>query len=383
MDAGMVKGHGLWCTLTLALPLEGGGYRKGWRNGQHNRTTKYILTKVYLLDIIKTMKNILVLGATGLVGLEVIKILEQRKFPIKELFLFASEKSEGMTLTFCDREYEVVSEYEPLVDKIDIVFGCLDEPLAKEIVPRFREKSVVIDNSPAFRMDPEVPLIVPEINPHKIKEHKGIIANPNCSTIQMLVPLYPLHKESKIKRIFVATYQSVSGYGKAAVEELKLELEYIAVEQPVQKFEDSVFAHQIGANIIPQIGRFNEMGYTSEEMKMLNETRKIFDDQSILVSPTCVRIPVFYGHSEAVTVEFEKPLSVEQAKDILKNTPGVVLCEKDGDYPVPVNVAGKDEVFVGRVRKDFSFENGLSMWIVADNIRKGAALNAVQIAELL
>lgn len=329
------------------------------------------------------MNRVLILGATGLVGQEVIKILEQRKFPIKELFLFASEKSEGATVTFCDQEYEVVSEYEPLIEKVDIVFGCLDEPLAKEIVPRFREKSVVIDNSPAFRMDPEVPLIVPEINPHKIKEHKGIIANPNCSTIQMLVPLYPLHKESKIKRIFVATYQSVSGYGKAAVEELKLELEYIAVEQPVQKFEDSVFAHQIGANIIPQIGRFNEMGYTSEEMKMLNETRKIFDDQSILVSPTCVRIPVFYGHSEAVTVEFEKPLSVEQAKEILKNAPGVVLCENDGDYPVPVNVAGKDEVFVGRVRKDFSFENGLSMWIVADNIRKGAALNAVQIAELL
>ncbi|MGQ9665421.1 MAG: aspartate-semialdehyde dehydrogenase [bacterium] len=329
------------------------------------------------------MNRILILGATGLVGREVIKILEQRNFPVKELFLFASEKSEGTTLTFRDQEYEILSEYEDLIDKVDIVFGCVDEPIAREIVPRFKKKSVVVDNSPAFRMDPEVPLIVPEINPHKIKEHKGIIANPNCSTIQMLVPLYPLHKVSKIKRIFVATYQSVSGYGKAAIEELKLELEYIAVEQPVQKFEDSVFNHQIGANVIPQIGRFNEMGYTGEEMKMLNETRKIFDDQSILVSPTCVRVPVFYGHSEAVTVEFEKPMSIEQAKEILKNAPGVVLCENDEDYPVPVEVAGKDEVFVGRVRKDFSFENGITMWIVADNIRKGAALNAVQIAELL
>ena len=329
------------------------------------------------------MNRILILGATGLVGREVIKILEQRNFPVKDLFLFASEKSEGVTLTFRDQEYEILSEYEDLIDKIDIVFGCVDEILAKEIVPRFREKSVVVDNSSAFRMDPEVPLIVPEINPHKIKEHKGIIANPNCSTIQMLVPLYPLHKVSKIKRIFVTTYQSVSGYGKAAIEELKLELEYIIVEQTVPKFEDSVFTHQIGANVIPQIGRFNELGYTSEEMKMLNETRKIFDDQSILVSPTCVRVPVFYGHSEAVTVEFEKPMSIEQAKEILKNAPGVVLCDNDDDYPVPVEVAGKDEVFVGRVRKDFSFENGITMWIVADNIRKGAALNAVQIAELL
>ncbi len=335
------------------------------------------------MDIIIFMRKILILGATGLVGQEVLKILEQRNFPVGELFLFASEKSEGTTVLFRNREYEISSNYEDFIGKVDIVFGCLDESLSKEIIPKFKEKSIVIDNSPAFRMDPEVPLVIPEINPHKIKEHKGIIANPNCSTIQMLVPLYPLHKKTKIKRIFVATYQSVSGYGKAAVEELKLEIEYIAMDQSVPKFEDSVFPHQIGANIIPQIGRFNELGYTSEEMKMLNETRKIFDDNSILVSPTCVRIPVFYGHSEAVSVEFENPISVEEAKEILKNAPGVILCENDQDYPVPVQVAGRDEVFVGRIRKDFAFENGLTMWIVADNIRKGAALNVVQIAELL
>ncbi|MGB9721373.1 MAG: aspartate-semialdehyde dehydrogenase [bacterium] len=329
------------------------------------------------------MKKVLVLGATGLVGQEVIKILEQRKFPVEELLLFASEKSEGTTILFREQEYGVSSEYEEFIGKADIVFGCLDEPLSKEIVPKFKEKSVIVDNSPAFRMDPEVPLVIPEINPHKIREHKGIIANPNCSTIQMLVPLYPLHKQARIKRIFVATYQSVSGYGKAALEELKLETEYIAAEQAVTKFDDSVFPHQIGANIIPQIGRFNEMGYTSEEMKMVNETRKIFDDQSILVSPTCVRIPVFYSHSEAVSLEFEKPIAVEEAKEILKNAPGVILCEKDENYPMPIKTAGRDEVFVGRVRKDFAFENGLTMWIVADNIRKGAALNAVQIAELL
>ncbi len=335
------------------------------------------------MDIIFFMKKILILGATGLVGQEVLKILEQRNFPVKELFLFASERSEGTTVVFRNQEYEVSSEYEDFIGKVDIVFGCLDEPLAKEIVPKFKDKSIIIDNSPAFRMEPEVPLVIPEINPHKIKEHKGIIANPNCSTIQMLVPLYPLHKKAKIKRIFVATYQSVSGYGKAAVEELKLELEYIAAGHIVPKFEDSVFPHQIGANIIPQIGRFNELGYTSEEMKMLNETRKIFDDNSILVSPTCVRIPVFYGHSEAVSVEFENPISVEEAKEILRNAPGIILCENDQDYQMPVQVAGKDEVFVGRIRKDFAFENGLTMWIVADNIRKGAALNVVQIAELL
>lgn len=335
------------------------------------------------MDIILFMKKVLILGATGLVGQEVLKILEQRRFPVGDLFLFASERSEGTTMSFRNHEYEVFSTYEDFIGKVDIVFGCLDEPLSKEIIPKFKDKSIVIDNSPAFRMDPDVPLVIPEINPQKIKEHKGIIANPNCSTIQMLVPLYPLHKKAKIKRIFVATYQSVSGYGKAAVEQLKLELEYIAADQAVPKFEDSVFPHQIGANIIPQIGRFNELGYTSEEMKMLNETRKIFDDNSILVSPTCVRIPVFYGHSEAVSVEFENPISVAEAKEILRNAPGVILCENDQDYPVPIQVAGKDEVFVGRIRKDFAFENGLTMWIVADNIRKGAALNVVQIAELL
>ncbi|MEO0136192.1 MAG: aspartate-semialdehyde dehydrogenase [candidate division WOR-3 bacterium] len=329
------------------------------------------------------MKKVLILGATGLVGQEVVKILEQRNFPVADLYLFASEKSEGTTIKFRDREYEVSADYETYIGEVDIVFGCLDETLSREIVPKFQKNSIVIDNSPAFRLDPEVPLIVPEINPHKIKEHKGIIANPNCSTIQMLVPLYPLHKKAKIRRIFVATYQSVSGYGRDAVEELRLELEYLAVGQEIPKFEDSVFPHPIGANIIPQIGRFNEQGYTSEEMKMINETRKILDEPNILVSPTCVRIPVFYGHSEAVSVEFESSISVAEAKEILKSAPGVVLCDKDEEYPMPIEVAGKDEVFVGRIRKDFAFENGLAMWIVADNIRKGAALNAVQIAERL
>jgi aspartate-semialdehyde dehydrogenase len=328
-------------------------------------------------------KNVLILGATGMVGREVIKILEQRNFPVNELFLFASDRSEGLKILFKDQEIDVLSEYDPALGKADLVFGCLDETLSRDVVPKFRDSAVVVDNSAAYRMDPEVPLVVPEINSEKIREHRGVIANPNCSTIQMLVPLFPLYKANRIKRIFVSTYQSVSGHGRDAVDELQLECEYVAMGREIEKAEEPAFPHPIGCNIIPQIGGFNEMGYTKEEMKMLNETRKIFDDPEILVTSTCVRIPVFVGHSEAVSVEFERPITVEEAKKILKHAPGVKLHENDSDYPMPVLAAGKDEVFVGRIRKDLAFENGLAMWIVADNIRKGAALNAVQIAELL
>lgn len=329
------------------------------------------------------MKNIAVLGATGLVGEEVIKILEQRNFPIRELLLFASERSEGQTILFKERELEVLTDYNELVGQAEIVFGCLDSPLAKEIVPKFAEQSVVIDNSNAFRMDTEVPLIIPEINPEKVNEHKGIIASPNCSTIQMLVVLYPLHKKAKVKRIFVATYQSVSGAGKDALDELRYEFEYLSMGHDIEKAEDAVFNHPIGNNIIPQIGGFDDQGYTSEEIKMLNETRKIFDDESIQVTSTCVRIPVYVGHSEALSVEFEKPISPAEAIEILQEAPGVKVFDKDEIYPMPIKAVGKDAVFVGRIRKDLAFENGLAMWIVADNVRKGAALNAVQIAELL
>ena len=329
------------------------------------------------------MKNIAVLGATGLVGEEVIKILEERNFPIRELLPFASDRSEGQTISFKERELDVVIDYNELIGQAEIVFGCLDAPLAKENVTNFSEQTVVIDNSNAFRMDPEVPLIIPEINPEKVSEHKGIIANPNCSTIQMLVALYPLHKKAKVKRIFVATYQSVSGAGKGALDELKYEFEYLSMGHDIEKTEDAVFSHPIGNNIIPQIGGFDDQGYTSEEMKMLHETRKIFDDDSIQVTSTCVRIPVFIGHSEVVSVEFEKPISPAEAIEILQEAPGVEVFDRDGTYPTPINVVGKDAVFVGRIRRDLVFENGLALWIVADNVRKGAALNAVQIAELL
>ena len=329
------------------------------------------------------MKNIAVLGATGLVGTEVVKILEQRNFPTKDLFLFASEQSTGITINFKDREIEVLPDYEVFINNVDLVFCCLEEDLAKDIVPKFKDKAIVIDNSSVYRLEPEVPLVIPEINPEKIKEHKGIIANPNCSTIQMLVPLYPLHKKAKIKRIFVATYQSVSGYGRDAVDELKFEFEYLGMGQDIEKLEEHIFAHPIGGNIIPQIGSFDTEGYTKEEMKLLNETRKILNDDSIKVTSTCVRIPVFYGHSEVISVEFKNPISIEEAMNILEDAPGVKLAEKEDNYPMPIYVVGKDEVFVGRVRKDLAFKNGLAMWVVADNIRKGAALNAVQIAELL
>jgi len=329
------------------------------------------------------MKNIAILGATGLVGEEVLRILEQRNFPTGEVFLFASEKSEGKTMIYKDREIGVFTDYENFIDQADISFGCLDAPLAREIIPKIRNRTVVIDNSNAFRMDPEVPLVVPEVNPKEVEKHKGIIANPNCSTIQMVVVLYPLHKKAKITRIFVATYQSVSGYGRDAVDELKYEIECLGAEENIEKYGDSIFSFPIGNNVIPQIGSFNEEGYTTEEMKMVNETRKIFGEESIRVVSTCVRIPVFVGHSETVSVEFESPILPVDAKKILKNAPGVTLFDEDDKYPMPFHAAGNDAVFVGRIRKDLVFENGLAMWIVADNIRKGAALNAVQIAELL
>jgi len=330
------------------------------------------------------MKNIAILGATGMVGREVLKILEQRKFPVNELYLFASERSEGLTLNFRDKEVEVRSDYADIIDPTDVAFSCLDETLAREIVPKFREKGkLTIDNSAAYRMDPEVPLVVPEVNPEKINEHKGIIANPNCSTIQMVVVLCPLHKQSRIKRIVVATYQAVSGTGKAAVEELKLEHEFLAMGEPIKKMKDRVYDHPIAGNVIPQIGGFNEEGYTKEEMKMLNETRKILGDPQIQVTATCVRVPVLNGHSEAVSVEFEEFIPLHMVKDLLRHAPGVKLLDKHENYPMPIQADGRDEVFVGRIRRDFAFDNGLALWIVSDNIRKGAALNAVQIAELL
>jgi aspartate-semialdehyde dehydrogenase len=328
------------------------------------------------------MKNIAVLGATTLLGEELIKMLEQKNFPTKELFLYAPVIGEQKTVVFKDNEVELLPEYEGFIDKVDMVFSCLDEAQARDIISKFRDKAVVIDTSSAYRMDEDVPLVISEINSDKMKEHKGIIANPGSTVIQVLIPLYPLHKKATVKKVSVATYQSMSGHGRDALDELLLELEYMIVDQPMEESDERIFDHPVANNVIPQIGNLHEGGYTEEETRMLDETRKIVEDDTIQITATCVYVPLRAVDSMAVSVVFDKPLSPDEAKKILKDAPGIKLFQKDDKYPMPVYVAGKDVVFVGRIRKDFGSENGLVMWTVMDNLRK-AALNAIQIAELL
>ena len=324
-------------------------------------------------------------GATGAVGREMLKILEERNFPVKELKLFASPRSEGVELEFKGERIKVQVLKKGVFKGCDIALFSCGGSRSLEFAPdAAKDGCVVIDNSSAWRMDPEVPLVVPEVNPHAIADYKnkGIIANPNCSTIQMVVPLKPLHDYGKIKHIFVATYQSTSGAGKKAMDELLEQTRAILNFQPV---ECKVFPHQIAFNCLPHIDVFLENDYTKEEMKMVNETKKIMEDPDIRVSPTCVRVPVFISHSEAVTIETEKKITAEKARELLENFPGVKVVDDPSQnlYPLAIECAGKDECFVGRIREDVGIENGLSMWIVADNLRKGAALNAVQIAEIL
>ncbi|KJR43181.1 aspartate-semialdehyde dehydrogenase [Candidatus Magnetoovum chiemensis] len=324
-----------------------------------------------------------VVGATGAVGNEMISILEQRNFPVQELRLFASERSEGTDLEFKNRSIKVELLTSDVFKGIDIALFSAGASRSKEFAPKAAESGcIVIDNSSAWRMDPDVPLVVPEVNPHDLDWHKGIIANPNCSTIQMVVALKPLHDAAKIKRIVVSTYQAVSGTGKKAIDEL--------VEQTRNLFNFkeiacNVYPHQIAFNCLPHIDVFNDNGYTKEEMKMVNETRKIMGDNSIRVTATTVRVPVIRGHSETVNIETEKKLSANEARALLSTAPGVLVFDAPTKniYPLAIDAAGKDEVFVGRIREDESIENGLNLWIVSDNLRKGAALNAVQIAETL
>jgi aspartate semialdehyde dehydrogenase (EC 1.2.1.11) len=324
--------------------------------------------------------KVAIVGATGEVGRAFLKVLEERNFPVDELYLFASEKSEGVELTFRGEKFKVRAlNKETSFKGIDIALFSAGSGISKEYAPRFvKDGSVVVDNSSAWRLDPEVPLVVPEVNPEDVENHKGIIANPNCSTIQMVVALKPIYDAVGIEAIVVSTYQSVSGAGAKAIKELE---EQTKAWCEGKEMEVKHLPRRIAFNVVPQIDVFTENGYTKEEMKMLNETRKILHDQNIKVSATTVRVPVFYGHSEAVSVKLKKPLEPAEAMELLRKAKGVILVE-DG-YPTPIDVAGKDEVFVGRIRKDLVFEPGLSMWIVADNIRKGAATNAVQIAELL
>jgi len=324
--------------------------------------------------------RVAIVGATGEVGRAFLKVLEEREFPVDELYLYASEKSEGTELTFRGEKFKVRAlNKETSFRGIDIALFSAGSSISKEYAPRFvKDGAVVIDNSSAWRLDPDVPLVVPEVNPEDVENHKGIIANPNCSTIQMVVALKPIYDAVGISAIVVATYQSVSGAGAKAIRELEDQTRAWCQDK---QMEVKNLPRRIAFNVIPQIDVFTENGYTKEEMKMVNETRKIMHDPNIKVSATTVRVPVFYGHSEAISVKLNSPLEPESAMELLRKAKGVVLVEEG--YPTPIDVAGRDEVFVGRIRKDLVFEPGLSMWVVADNIRKGAATNAVQIAELL
>ena len=324
-----------------------------------------------------------VVGATGAVGTEMIEVLEERKFPVTRLVPLASTRSAGGMVTFQGNEVPIEVLTKDSFAGVDIALFSAGAELSREFAPiAVKAGAVVIDNSAAWRMAPEVPLVVPEVNAHDIPRHKGIIANPNCSTIQMVVALKPLHDEARIKRIVVTTFQSVSGTGKDAMDELMEECQdLLSFKQASPK----VYPYQIAFNCLPQIDDFLPSGYTKEEMKMVHETRKIMGDQSIHVTATTVRVPVYVGHSEAVNIETERKLSANDARAILSTAPGVLLYDDPAHkiYPMPLEVAGKDEVYVGRVREDESIANGLNLWVVADNLRKGAALNAVQIAEHL
>jgi len=325
--------------------------------------------------------RVAIVGATGLVGQEFIKVLEQRNFPMTSIHLLASDRSAGKKLFVTHQEIEVNETAPESFEGIDIALFSAGAEISRYFSPIAAQSgAVVIDNSSAFRMMPTVPLVVPEVNPEDIKWHKGIIANPNCSTIQMVVALYPLHKVNPIKRIIVDSYQAVSGTGSAAVEELTTQARQVLEGQTTIPH---VYPHQIAFNVLPEIDVFLDNGYTKEEWKLVEETRKIMHTDDIAISATCVRVPVFMGHSEAIHIEFSQPMPPDEARRILAQAPGVKVLDDPAIslYPQPWSAAGTDEVFVGRIRQDVSRPHGLAMWVVADNLRKGAALNAVQIAE--
>ena len=330
--------------------------------------------------------DVAIVGATGAVGEVMLEILEARDFPVRELYLLASERSEGKKLQFRGKSVTVQNLKTFDFSQVQIGLFSAGGSISAEFAPKAAAAGcIVIDNTSQFRRDEDIPLVVPEVNPHKISEYGGrrIIANPNCSTIQMLVALKPIYDAVGISRINVATYQAVSGQGKSGVEALATETAKLLNAQPI---EQDVFPQQIAFNAIPLIGDIQENGYSMEEMKMVWETRKIFEDELIEVNPTCVRIPVFFGHSEALHIETKKAISAAQATELLASAPGVeVIDERLGpDFPTPVrDAAGTDPVFVGRIRKDVSTKSGLNLWVVSDNVRKGAALNSIQIAEVL
>jgi len=324
-----------------------------------------------------------VVGATGAVGNEMVKTLEQRFFPVDKLRLFASERSEGKIMEFRDTEIPVEVMKEDSFKGIDIALFSAGAERSKTWAPvAAKSGCVVVDNSSQWRMDPEVPLVVPEVNPYDLKWHKGIIANPNCSTIQMVVVLKPVHDAVRIKRVVVTTFQAVSGTGQKAIDEL---LQQTTDLLNFKEIKCNVYPYQIAFNVLPHIDKFLENGYTKEEMKMVNETKKILGDNSIRLTATTVRVPVFRCHSESLNIETEKKITPDEVRALLSAALFVIdsAAPEKNLYPIPINVAGRDETYVGRIREDESMENGINMWIVADNLRKGAALNAVQIAEKL
>ena len=333
--------------------------------------------------------NVAILGATGAVGQEFLNLIEERNFPFAELKLLASKRSAGKKIQFMGKEYTVEEATDASFEGVDIALfagGAASKTFAPAAV---KAGAVVIDNSSAFRMDPEVPLVVPEVNPEAIASHKGIIANPNCSTIIMVMALKPLYDVSKIKRIVVSTYQAVSGGGKEAMAELEEQVKAInegrEVVANILPGASLAKHYQIAFNLIPQIDVFKENLYTKEEMKMIDETKKIMSDDSLRITATTVRVPVYRSHAESVNVEFEDEVSVEKAREVLADFPGVTLTDNPDEqvYPMPLETSGKDDVEVGRIRKDYSIDNGLNVWVCGDQIRKGAALNALQIAEYM
>jgi aspartate-semialdehyde dehydrogenase len=325
--------------------------------------------------------DVAIVDATDIVGQEIVKVLEQRKFPVASIQLLVPDHSSAAKLLFNHQRIEVRKAKPEAFRHVDIAFFSAGDAISRRLSPWATEAgTVVIDNSTAFRMDPTVPLVVPEVNPEDIEWHKGIIASPNCSTIQMVVALHPLHRVNPIKRIVVSTYQAVSSSGAAAMQELANQSR-LALEG--RRICPHVYSHQIAFNVLPEIDVFLDNGYTKEEQKMVEETRKILHAEDIAISASCVRVPVYFGHSEAVNIEFSSPITPEEARRILAQAPGVRVLDDPtvSFYPQPWAASGSDHVFVGRIRKDISHPNGLVMWIVADNLRKGAALNAVQVAE--
>ena len=328
-------------------------------------------------------KVVAVAGATGAVGTEMIRMLEERNFPVRKIKLLASERSVGKRLKFRGEDVPVEQLTKTAFKGVEIALFSAGADRSREFAPpAVADGAVVVDNSSAYRMDDGVPLVVPEINPEKIREHKGIIANPNCSTIIMVVPIYPLHKAARIKRIVVSTYQAVSGTGQKAIEELKEQVPLVMAGKPVTP---KVYKYQIAFNLFPHVDAFQPNGYTKEEMKMVNETRKIMGDYSIMVSATTVRVPVFRAHSEAVNVQFHRRLTADEARRILAKAPGVKVVDDPANvrYPMPLEATGQGDVLVGRIREDTSQENTLDLFVSGDQLLKGAALNAVQIAEYL